>query len=498
MSANASIVSPSLWITVGGAVRRPEAGLAGPVGLHDVRDDGEQRVGARGLRGQQRLGGLAQPGLVGEQEGPVPRLGGGHHLRLVPHQLEAAGRAQGRRVGQVHAGRGAAGLEGPQQRTEELPRREPAGAGGPLLDGTEVGDHERARQLTGDDGLGDDAPLRLQAGVLGLGRRLLVRGRLLPRRLAHLALQRPGRVGDDRVVGEQGQQGRLAGGGLGQDGGDAVEPLQLLGPAGLGDGGVGLDPGALLAHQQGDGLEAGPQRGQRVAALDAGLDLADGAREHRHDALVVESAAAPLARRRPGVAGLTLTSSSQELLLRSGRGEDRRGTGHQPSLHGREPSRGGGRPATRCATRSSRSARDHRSGPNGPFAERTHRAPLGARDTAIVASGRQDRGLSAADPPRPPPASATSTLAQRPGRADCRSWRATTLRDRDAAADRRTRRAMTDAGSRADQRGPPVRGRDDPRAGRRDVRRRAGASSGPSTANATRSSWSATTSVSWS
>ncbi len=172
---------------------------------------------------------------------------------------------------------------------------------------------------------------------------------------------------------------------LGQDGGHAVEPLELLCAAGLSDGAVSLDPGALLAHQQGDRLEPGSEGGQRVAALDAGLDLADGAREHRHDALVVESAAAPLARRRPGVAGLTLTSSSQELLLRSGRGGDRLGTGHQPPPGGRNHREEAADPATRCTTRSSRSARDHRSGPTGRFAERTHRAPLGARDTAIVA-----------------------------------------------------------------------------------------------------------------
>jgi len=53
------------------AARGPDVRLARPVVLHDVRDDDEQRVGARHLGGEQRLGGLAQPWLVGEQEGAV-------------------------------------------------------------------------------------------------------------------------------------------------------------------------------------------------------------------------------------------------------------------------------------------------------------------------------------------------------------------------------------------------------------------------------------------
>ena len=53
------------------AIGRPQTDLAHPVRLHDVRDDTQQRIRVGGLRGEQRLRGLAQARLVGEQEGAV-------------------------------------------------------------------------------------------------------------------------------------------------------------------------------------------------------------------------------------------------------------------------------------------------------------------------------------------------------------------------------------------------------------------------------------------
>ena len=50
----------------GRPIRGPDAGLPRPVGLHNVRDDDEQRVGIRGLSGQKSLRRLAQAGLVRE------------------------------------------------------------------------------------------------------------------------------------------------------------------------------------------------------------------------------------------------------------------------------------------------------------------------------------------------------------------------------------------------------------------------------------------------
>jgi hypothetical protein len=134
----------------GRAVRRPEAGLAGPVGLDDVRDDHQQRVGVRRLRGEQCLSRLAQARLVGEQEGPVAGGGGGDHLRLVRHQLPATRRVPGGRRGKGHAGRGAAAraLERTEERAEQLPTGQAAWTGRALPGGLEVGSEEGVGQLS--------------------------------------------------------------------------------------------------------------------------------------------------------------------------------------------------------------------------------------------------------------------------------------------------------------------------------------------------------------
>ena len=151
------------------------------------------------------------------------------------------------------------------------------------------------------------------AGSSGGG---LLGGRLHAGRPQHLLLERLGGVRDRGVLREQDEEGGVAGGALREDRRDPVESLQLLGPVGLGAGGVRLDLGALVAHQQGDDLELRAHRGRHGSALDGGLDLAHGAGEHRDDALVVEVAGTTLSRRRTANARLALASSSQELLLR--------------------------------------------------------------------------------------------------------------------------------------------------------------------------------------
>ena len=106
---------------------------------------------------------------------------------------------------------------------------------------------------------------------------------------------------------------RLAGRGLGEDRGDAVEPLEQLTALPLADLGVGLDPLALLAHEQGDRLI--PRADRRSAtALHGSLDLADAAREHGQDALVVDLAST-LSTGGTGPTGTTLTSIGHGLLL---------------------------------------------------------------------------------------------------------------------------------------------------------------------------------------
>ena len=117
------------------------------------------------------------------------------------------------------------------------------------------------------------------ASGLGLGRDLQPAGG------AQLAQQRPGVGQHLGVLGEQREQRAVAGGGAGEGGRDAVEALELLGAAALGQV-LGLQPGALLAHQQRHGLERAAGRRPGAAPLDGELDVAHGLGEHGDDALL--------------------------------------------------------------------------------------------------------------------------------------------------------------------------------------------------------------------
>ena len=297
---------------------RPELGLVRPVGLDDVGYDGEQRVGVGGLCGEQGLGRLAQTGLVGQQEGAVPGLRGGDHLRLVVHQLLAARGPQRGRLGERHARRraGRGLLERTEQRAEQLPGGERARLHVARRGVGEVGGEERVRELARDHRLGHHAALggavggRLRGRFLGLG--------LDTTGLEHLPLQGLGGVGDDGVLTEQLEEGRVAGGRLGQDRRDAVEALELSVALGLGALLVGLDAGALVADEQGDHLEHGAVGDAHRAALDPRLDLAHLAGEDRDDAFVVARTGTLLVPlRRTTTTRLTSALTSHSLLLRS-------------------------------------------------------------------------------------------------------------------------------------------------------------------------------------
>ena len=112
--------------------------------------------------------------------------------------------------------------------SSQLARRRGREAG--CGDGGEVGGEERVRQLPGDHRLRHDPPLRAGGRGRGLGRRDLFGRRLDAEVPHHLPLERPGRVGDAGVLGEQRQQPSVPDGGRREDGRDAVQALELLGP----------------------------------------------------------------------------------------------------------------------------------------------------------------------------------------------------------------------------------------------------------------------------
>ena len=113
----------------------------------------------------------------------------------------------------------------------------------------------------------------------------------------------PGRVGDDGILGEQREQGGVAGGGLGEDRRDAVEPLELSASLGLGQLGVGLTRARSSRTSRATTWNLVARRTASGAALDGGLDLADRARQDGDDALVVLVAGV---RRGAAAAALTL------------------------------------------------------------------------------------------------------------------------------------------------------------------------------------------------
>ena len=158
--------------------------------------------------------------------------------------------------------------------------------------------------------------LRHDPGFGGGGRELRRRGlvgaRLDARGPQHVPLEQPGLVGDDGVLGEERQQRRIPDGGHREGLRDVVETLELLGPQLVAAGLRGLDPGALIAQQQGDDLELRARRGRDPAAAQGGLDLLDRTGDHRHD-VVGDAAASSVPWGATASPRLGLASSSQEL-----------------------------------------------------------------------------------------------------------------------------------------------------------------------------------------
>ena len=171
----------------GRPVRRPEPGLARPVGLDDVGHDDEQRVGVR------RPGRRAAPGR--SCRGRARRRAGRCGARSAAAATTCAwcgissqaARARARGPGSgsaMQAERPVAGvLEGAEQRPEQLPAGEPRGPRRGLLGGGEVGGEERVGQLAGDRPTAARRGARCASGSGGrLGRPAPPRARPRPRR----------------------------------------------------------------------------------------------------------------------------------------------------------------------------------------------------------------------------------------------------------------------------------------------------------------------------
>ncbi len=305
---------------------RPAGGLTGPVHLDHVGHHAQQRVRARGLRGQQRLGGLAQARLVCQQERAVSACRRGEQSSLVGHQLEAGRQSHRRaRLGQLHARRraGSGVLERAQQRLDQRPAAELPLLMTALLNGVEVGREEWVGQLRRHHRPRDRRLLAAKGGRSGSWP-LDLRVGLQPARDLHLTLQPASRVADLGVLAEQSEQRRLAGRGLRQDRRDPVQPLQLCVALPLVHVRVGLHPRALVPSQQRDGLEL---RRLDLPTLHACLDLAHRLGKHGQNPVVVAWARVPTLGR-PGPPGTTLALCQPDLLRYLKRRPARAPAGH--------------------------------------------------------------------------------------------------------------------------------------------------------------------------
>ena len=195
--------------------------------------------------------------------------GGGDQLRLVRHQLPAARRVHG----EAGAGRAMhAGAPLPA-RSNELSSgsssSQPASRRGRAV----LGRRRRSRGR----GTGWPAVARRPTAARPDARRRRRRPRApaarpprrparCPTALQHVPLERPGRVGDDGVLGEEREERRVADGGLREDRRDAVQALELLGPvrlaAGLLRAGPGRAPRAPAVRRPGTSCAPRASRGR--------------------------------------------------------------------------------------------------------------------------------------------------------------------------------------------------------------------------------------------
>lgn len=231
---------------------------------------------------------------------------------LVVHQLDAARQRDGARLGQFHRGARASHrvLEGVEQWPDQLPPGEVSGEFGGRH--REVGHLERVGELGGDHRTRQH--LALQPRDLGFAwlDGLLLDGRVAGATL-HLAHDLAGPVRHLRIGLQDHEERGLPRGALRQDRRDAVEPFEHAVALGVGERLLCSRAYAFLTRQQRHSLETRPKFGPDLTAADRGLDLADGAREDGHHAVVV--ALAGLIASAAVAARAAITLSGQPTLL---------------------------------------------------------------------------------------------------------------------------------------------------------------------------------------
>ncbi len=96
-----------------GPTRSPQLRLVRPIGLDDVRDDDQEWKRVRGIRGEQRLRGLAQARFIREEERAMAGRGRSDDLGLVVHEFQPTDPVEHiRRLGKPHTAGVPAVLEG--------------------------------------------------------------------------------------------------------------------------------------------------------------------------------------------------------------------------------------------------------------------------------------------------------------------------------------------------------------------------------------------------
>ncbi len=230
------MVSPSPWMTVAGrrGVQRPASRAQLVLTTLGTTTSSGKAFAASAASSAWAV--LPRPGSSASRKVRCPAVAAATSWAWCGISSRPPGTFTGRGLGQRHAGRGAAGgvLEGPEQRPEQLPGGQPARRGRAgwarwRSRGRGTGWPAGARRPTAAR-----PGARWRSAAATSRRGDSSRARSMPAARSISRLRAAAGLGDLGVLGEQLQQRGVAGGGLGQDRGDAVEALELLAAVRLG------------------------------------------------------------------------------------------------------------------------------------------------------------------------------------------------------------------------------------------------------------------------